>query len=92
MQRLWLTAVAQGLGLHPLTFLPYAFARVVRGGEGLAPATRRGLEDLRHAYARLLDLAGFEGEVLLFRLFPQKDPPPASVRRPIESVVRFLPA
>jgi nitroreductase len=89
MQRLWLTAVAQGLGLHPLTFLPYAFAGLRAGGQDFAPATRRELEELRAPYARLLELDGSEGEVLLFRLFPAAGAVPPAVRRPVSAVLRF---
>ncbi len=59
------------------------------GGRGLAPAATRELEDLRTSYARLLDLDGSEGEVLLFRLFPSKGAVPPAVRRPVDAVLRF---
>ena len=90
MQRLWLTVTREGKALHPLTFLPHAFARVLRGGgAGLAAATVRGLDGLRPEYVRLLDLDGREGEVLLFRLFSSKGRVPRAVRRPVDAVLRF---
>jgi hypothetical protein len=89
MQRLWLTAVASGLALHPLTFLPYAFARLRAGRQDFAPTTMRGLEELRGPYARLLQLDGSEGEVLLFRVFPAKAEVPAAVRRSVGAVLNF---
>jgi hypothetical protein len=85
MQRVWLTATREGLALHPLTFLPYAFARLLRGGgRGFAPATAQGLAELRAPYARLLGLDGTEGEVLLFRLLRSMGATPASMRRAVE--------
>ena len=55
LQRLWLTATREGLALHPLTFLPYAFARLLRGGgRRFAPGTVQGLADLRAPYVELL--------------------------------------
>jgi hypothetical protein len=88
VQRVWLTASAQKLALHPLSFLPYAFARLLRGGgQGLAPSTARGLAELRAPYARLLKLDGSEGEVLLFRVFPSLGAVPRSVRRPVDAVL-----
>ena len=89
MQRLWLTATKQGLILHPLTFLPYAFATLRAGGHGLAPATTRGLEELRPPYADLLEVDGSEGEVLLFRIFQSTGVVPPAVRRPLDAVLRF---
>jgi hypothetical protein len=87
---MWLTATKLGVAVHPMSFLPYAFARVFRGsGKGLAPATVRGLASLRPDYVRLWGLDGSEGEVLLFRLFPAGTPLPTAVRRPVEAVLRF---
>ncbi len=90
LQRMWLTATREGLALHPLTFLPYAFARVGRAdGRGFAPATIRGLENIRPAYVRLLDLAGPAGEALLFRVVRSPVPAPRSARRPVRATLRF---
>jgi hypothetical protein len=90
LQRLWLSATRAGLSLHPMTFLPYGFARVVRGGgDGFASATVAGLRELRPGYLRAFGLSGDEGEVLLFRALPSRGPLPASVRRPVDEVLRF---
>ncbi len=90
LQRLWLTSMRAGLALHPITFLPYAFARLLRGeGAGLAHSTQEGLRALRPAYARAFGLDGSEGEVLLFRVFPSAGGLPASARRPLDSVLQF---
>ena len=88
MQRLWLTAVANGLALHPLTFLPYAFGGLCAARPDCAPATLRGLEGLRAPYVRLLNLDGSEGEVLLFRILRADTLAPASVRRPVDAVLQ----
>jgi nitroreductase len=90
MQRVWLTATQQGLATHPMTFLPYGFARVLRGaGTGFAPSTVAGLHALRPAYAQAFGLEGTEGEVLLFRVFPSKGAVPPAVRRPVDAVLHL---
>ncbi len=90
VQRLWLTAVAHDLALHPMSFLPYAFARLTRGSsQGFAPSTEEGIANLRLPYARLFGLDGTEGEALLFRVFPSSGPLPPSYRRSVSSVLRF---
>ncbi len=92
LQRLWLTATARGLGLHPMSFLPYAFARILRGGgQGLAPSTAQGLAALWPPYSQLFGLDPAEGQVLLFRLFPSTGPVTPSHRRAVDSVLQFVP-
>jgi hypothetical protein len=90
VQRLWLAATHAGLALHPLTFLPYAFALAQLGeGSGLAPATLQGLAKLRPNYERVLGLDGRASEVFLFRLSPGGGDGPSSLRRPLDQVLTF---
>jgi hypothetical protein len=89
MQRLWLTAHGLKLALHPVTFLPYAFARVRHaGGRGFGERTVRGLAELREPYARRFRLRD-EGEVLLFRLSEAGPGGVRSLRRPVDEVLTF---
>ncbi len=76
-----------------MTFLVYAFARAPLGEDsGLAPATRRGLAQLRPTYEQALGLGGAVGGVLLFRLSPGRGDGAPSLRRPLAQVLTFAEA
>jgi hypothetical protein len=89
MERVWLTAAAQGLAFQPLTAITYLFARLEAGGEGLSPAELAELPLLRSAWRELLHTPEGHSEVMLFRV--AKAPPPTvrALRRPVEDVLSF---
>ena len=90
VQRLWLTATTHALALHPMTGLPYLFARLERGGgEGLAPHEQRQLAQLRDRYRRLFDTSTDRAEAFLFRLSLAEAPTARSLRRPLDDLLVF---
>ncbi|MFN0121673.1 MAG: hypothetical protein ACKV2V_14360, partial [Blastocatellia bacterium] len=90
VERLWLTAMEQGLAFHPMTTLPYLFARLLRGGgAGLDGQTQIELRELRRRYEQLFRLAGSEAEVMLFRVSLADETQARSLRRPLEETLTF---
>jgi molybdopterin/thiamine biosynthesis adenylyltransferase len=90
LQRVWLTATACGIGLQPMSCLPYLFARVVRGkGVGLPESQIRELTRLREQYVEMFDLTDETAEVLLFRLVDAKGSVVRALRRPVSEVLTF---
>ena len=88
MQRMWLLAQARGLALHPMTTLPYLFARVLQGdGVGLDPATAREARRLREPYCRLFAVEEDRAEVLLFRMSRAEPTSARSLRRSLADVL-----
>lgn len=91
MQRMWLTATAEGIALQPMTALPYLFARLERGGgNGLSRHEQAELRELRDRYRRLFETGPDHAEVLLFRLAYAGPPTARSVRRPLCQVLEFV--
>jgi hypothetical protein len=88
MQRMWLVAHQQRLAVHPMTTLPYMFARVLRGGgEGLDQLSVDELRRLRPAYRRLFMLEEDMAEVLLFRVSRAEPTAARSLRRGVDEVL-----
>ncbi|MBL8974150.1 MAG: Rv1355c family protein [Myxococcales bacterium] len=88
MERMWLTAQRLGLAVHPMTTLPYLFARVLQGGgEGLDPATSEEARGLRAPYVGLFPAAVHSAEVLLFRVSQAAPTPARSLRRSVADVL-----
>jgi nitroreductase len=88
VQRLWLTATAQGIALHPMTGLPYLFSRLERGGgEGLAEHEQRALAELRVRYGRLFETDATAAETFLFRLSIAGPPTARSLRRRLDDIL-----
>jgi len=88
MERMWLTAQALGLAVHPMTTLPYLFARVQRGGgEGLDRSTAEEARRLREPYRRLFDVTDDTAEVLLFRVSRAEPTEARALRRPLADVL-----
>lgn len=75
--RLWAEAGSRGLGMQPLTALPYLITRLREGGEGFSRAQRERLVQLTARYEALF---GRGHDAILFRVF-QSDGPP-EVRSP----------
>lgn len=75
--RLWAEASSHGLGMHPMTALPYMLARLRGGGEGFGPEERVHLERLRASYEALF---GGGHDLMLFRVFRAEGAP--EVRSP----------
>lgn len=83
-QRVWLTATSMGIAFHPMTALPYLFARLNQGGaEGLDDLLIDSLEALRPQYEQLFAIEGQPAEVMLFRLAIADTPAERSARRPV---------
>ncbi|MFI0166446.1 Rv1355c family protein [Streptomyces sp. NPDC017095] len=90
LQRLWLTATSLGLGFQPHTSLLYLFARLAGGGEtGLDAAETDVLRTLRTRFTALVPGRPDEAELMLFRLSYASPPTVRSLRRPVDSVLRF---
>ncbi len=90
VQRLWLEATMRGIALHPMTGLPYLFARLERGaGDLFSEDERETLRGLRRRYLRLFSVGPGHGEVLLFRLHCAGPPVARSLRRPLDEVLRM---
>ncbi len=88
VQRLWLTATGEGVALHPMTGLPYLFARLERGhGDGLAAHEQRTLGELRARYRRLFDTSDDDAEAFLFRLSLAGPPTARALRRRLDDVL-----
>ena len=88
LERMWLTAAALGIAVHPMTTLPYFFALVNRaGGEGLDEGTIAELRSMRALYEGLFDLNDSTGEVLLFRVAIARATEKRSLRRPLDDVL-----
>ncbi len=88
MQRMWLTAATHGVAVHPMTTLPYLFARVLRGaGEGLNPTTIAEARHLRAPYRELFELTDDTAEVLLFRVSRAEPTDARALRRSLADVL-----
>jgi molybdopterin/thiamine biosynthesis adenylyltransferase len=90
LQRLWLTATAHELAVHPMTTLPYFFAHVLRAnGAGLDGETTARIRELRPDYAQLFRLTSTCAEVLLFRISRAEATTRRALRRPVDQVLQF---
>ena len=88
MERVWLAATACGLGIQPVSVMPYVFARVERGqGEGFDTSAMARLKELRDRSHRVLAASKDRAEVLLFRIVRAEPPSVRALRRPIEEVL-----
>lgn len=88
VERGWLAATAMNLAFHPMTALPYLFARFLRGDRSVfSPATQNELAELRTRYLRLFKLAVDDAEVMLFRVSVAESVNVKSLRREMEDVL-----
>lgn len=88
IQRMWLTATKRGLAVHPMTTLPYLFARVLRGrGEGLDSATAEEIARLRSPYEALFRVEDGMAEVMLIRIGRAQASESRSSRRSVDEVL-----
>jgi hypothetical protein len=88
LQRMWLTATERNLAVHPMTTLPYFFARLLRaGGEAFDERTIEELRQIRPRYEQLFRLTPSTAEVLLFRIGFAEESTNRSRRRPIDDVL-----
>lgn len=91
VERLWLSATELGLAFHPMTTLPYLFARLLRGGgAGLDEATQAELRTLRRDYEKLFNVAETRGEIMLFRVSQAAATEARSRRRRVDEVLVFI--
>jgi molybdopterin/thiamine biosynthesis adenylyltransferase/nitroreductase/GNAT superfamily N-acetyltransferase len=93
LQRMWLTATAHGIAVHPMTTLPYFFALVSRAGsQGLDDRAIAELQSMRASYERLFIVGSATGEVLLFRVSKAQATDKRSLRRQVDDVLeKFIP-
>jgi molybdopterin/thiamine biosynthesis adenylyltransferase len=90
VQRTWLAATGQSVALHPMTGLPYLFARLLRGdGRGFTTREQARLRELHERWRALFDVRPDRAEVLLFRLHEAEPPTARSLRRPLDEVLTF---
>jgi hypothetical protein len=88
VQRMWLAATRDRIAIHPMSTLPFFFARLIRGGgEGFDRATIDGLKPLRERYEELFKLSPITGEVLLFAVGFASGDMPRSLRRPLDDIL-----
>lgn len=83
VQRMWLTATRLGLGLHPMTTLPYLLAR---HGEGLDAATAAALDAMRPEWEALFPP---KDAIFLFRIVRGGPPERRSLRRSVDEVLQI---
>jgi nitroreductase len=91
LQRLWLVATERNLAIHPMTALPYLFARLFRGGgEGFDEQAIAELRRVRPIYERLFRVTPSTAEVLLFRIGHSEVVEKGSLRRPLDDVLSAM--
>ncbi|MBL8206842.1 MAG: Rv1355c family protein [Blastocatellia bacterium] len=91
VERCWLTATGMNLAFHPMTALPYMFARLLRGDEtAFSPETQQELYDLRARCLRLFNVNTDDAEVMLFRVSVANDVSVKSLRRQIGDVLTLI--
>lgn len=86
MQRMWLTATQRGLAIHPLTTLPYLFARAERR-EDLDDDWLAELAEMRRHWLAIFPTPPGHAELLLFRIAHAGPPTARSLRRGVHDVV-----
>ena len=88
-QRVWLTAAAEGVSLHPLGSLPIFLAHLDQlAGQRLSTKHQKTVEGLRDRLRDLVpDIQGRTAQIM-FRLGIANAPKHRSLRRPIEEVYR----
>jgi hypothetical protein len=92
LERAWLRATQLGLALHPMSTLPYFFARLIRGrGEAMSQAMRDGLRQLRSRYTEHFEVNDANGEIMSFCVSRAPAPSKRSLRKPLMEVVRAEP-
>jgi len=88
IQRLWLIATERKLAVHPMTVLPYLFARLARReGKGLDGRTAAEIRRLRPMFEGLFHLEHSTGEVFLFRIGYAETTSRRSLRRELDDVL-----
>lgn len=88
MERIWLTATALGIAVHPFGGIPFILTRMLRGG-------KEGFSDqqyslLQNVYSRLQEIVPITPEnalIILFRFGHAESPTVRSLRRPVSDVL-----
>jgi molybdopterin/thiamine biosynthesis adenylyltransferase/nitroreductase len=90
MQRMWLKATLERIGLQPLGAPVFMFAPLMLNKpESLAAHTVERLRKLRPSFEKSFEVAKHEKEVFIFRLAVAPEPPVRSLRKPIEEVFLY---
>jgi len=90
VQRMWLMAAKIGIAVHPMTALPYFFARLLRGGgQGFPQWAVTELRTLRSRFELCFQPIPGAAEVFLFRIGVAGGIVKGSLRRPVEEVLQF---
>ncbi len=100
MQRVWLWAEANGLGLHPMTGFLYwmqpasmldeRLAHFDAIGAGFTTREQRELRELRDAF--LATFPSVDGpEILFFRVVRKREPHPRALRRTLANILTISP-
>jgi hypothetical protein len=89
VQRIWLTATALQLAVHPWTALPYLIARL-DAGEGFDAQEREWFAMLAQEYRSLFPPEHDSADVMLWRISRAELPTARSLRRPIDDVFRCI--
>ena len=85
---MWLTATERRIAVHPMTTLPYLFARLIRGNaEGFDDEMKAEIERLRVRYQRIFHVSDATGESLLFRVGCGDVECARSLRRPVDEIL-----
>jgi nitroreductase len=87
VQRVWLECTRRRLALQPYSASVYLFARLQRGGDGLAPREVDVLRGLRPEFERCFPPAASRTELLLFRLSYAEPPRARSLRLGVDAVL-----
>jgi nitroreductase len=87
LQRIWLTATAQGLAFQPLGSLPLFLTRLeVQQTNGLAPRHVARLRELVEPFDALFPAARGQAPVMLFRVGRSRPPSARSIRFPLNQI------
>ncbi len=91
VQRMWLTANANGISIQPMLAAPLHFARLIHGnGEGMPDFMKNEFVELRKEFLELFPNVEHKGEIFLFRLCIAREPEIKSYRYPISKVLTNL--
>lgn len=93
VERVWFAATRQGIAFHPMTALPYLFARLTRGcGAGLDDYLKNELSRLLPRYRGLVPVPDSAAQVMLFRVAVADAASERALRRPVDDCFYLAPA
>ena len=90
LERIWLQANKEGIGLQPMTGLTFMLHRLIHGkGKGLTAENVRELISIKNEFYQLFRLTENEHPAFLFRLLIAGEPKVKALRRPVEDILVY---